>query len=178
LAQGDFHPALRGPPGTGTPLSAAAIARLKAGWQVEHDTWKRRRVDEFEPVYIWADGIYVQDPRLGNQEEKDEARNDDAERVRSSLGSCATQLGAGQTATQAITVAGTIETIDQSKRAMNIKTADGKFAGVNVPESTPILRLTRDQEGNVNEEQDAHFDGLFRCCVRRPRGRCGQRSSC
>jgi hypothetical protein len=29
--------------------------------------------------------------------------------------------------TQTITIAGTIETIDQSKRAMNIKTADGKL---------------------------------------------------
>ena len=36
---------------------------------------------------------------------------------------------------QTITVAGTIETIDQGKRAMNIKTADGKFVAVNVPES-------------------------------------------
>ena len=37
--------------------------------------------------------------------------------------------------TQTVTIAGTIETIDQSKRAMNIKTADGKMVGVNVPES-------------------------------------------
>ena len=37
--------------------------------------------------------------------------------------------------TATITIAGTIETIDQSKRAMNIKTADGKFVAVNVPES-------------------------------------------
>jgi hypothetical protein len=37
--------------------------------------------------------------------------------------------------TQTITIAGTIETIDQSKRAMNIKTADGKFVAVHVPES-------------------------------------------
>ena len=37
--------------------------------------------------------------------------------------------------TDTITIAGTIETIDQSKRAMNIKTADGKFVAVNVPES-------------------------------------------
>jgi uncharacterized OB-fold protein len=36
---------------------------------------------------------------------------------------------------QTVTIAGTIETIDQSKRAMNIKTADGKFVAVNVPES-------------------------------------------
>ena len=37
--------------------------------------------------------------------------------------------------TQTITIAGTIETIDKAKRAMNIKTADGKFVAVNVPES-------------------------------------------
>ena len=37
--------------------------------------------------------------------------------------------------TQTTTISGTIETIDQSKRAMNIKTADGKFVAVNVPES-------------------------------------------
>ena len=37
--------------------------------------------------------------------------------------------------TQTTTIAGTIETIDQSKRAMNIKTADGKFVAVSVPDS-------------------------------------------
>ena len=37
--------------------------------------------------------------------------------------------------TQTTTIAGTIETIDQNKRAMNIKTADGNFVSVNVPES-------------------------------------------
>jgi transposase-like protein len=26
---------------------------------VEYDTWKHRRLDELEPVYVWADGIYV-----------------------------------------------------------------------------------------------------------------------
>ena len=36
--------------------------------------------------------------------------------------------------TQTVTIAGTIETIDQNKRAMNIKTADGKFVAVNAPE--------------------------------------------
>ncbi len=40
-----------------------------------------------------------------------------------------------QLPTQTITIAGTIETIDQGKRAMNIKTADGKFVAVNVPQS-------------------------------------------
>jgi hypothetical protein len=37
--------------------------------------------------------------------------------------------------TQTTNIAGTIETIDQSRRAMNIKTADGKLVAVNVPES-------------------------------------------
>ena len=59
LAQGDFELALRGLLGEAAPLSAAAIARLKAGWQAEYETWKRRRLDDLEPVYMWADGIYV-----------------------------------------------------------------------------------------------------------------------
>jgi uncharacterized OB-fold protein len=37
--------------------------------------------------------------------------------------------------TQTVTISGTIETIDKNKRAMNIKTADGKFVAVNVPDS-------------------------------------------
>ena len=37
--------------------------------------------------------------------------------------------------TDTTTIVGTIETIDQGKRAMNIKTPDGMFVSVNVPES-------------------------------------------
>ena len=37
--------------------------------------------------------------------------------------------------TDTTTIAGTIETIDQGRRAMNIRTADGMFVAVNVPES-------------------------------------------
>ena len=59
LAHGDFDLALRGLLGEAAPLSAASIARLKASWQVEYETWKRRRLDDLEPVYVWADGIYV-----------------------------------------------------------------------------------------------------------------------
>ena len=44
---------------TGAPLSAASIARLKAGWQAEYELWKRRRLADLEPVYVWVDGIYV-----------------------------------------------------------------------------------------------------------------------
>jgi hypothetical protein len=40
-----------------------------------------------------------------------------------------------QLPTDTTTVAGTIETIDQNTRAMNIRTADGKFVAVTVPES-------------------------------------------
>ena len=36
---------------------------------------------------------------------------------------------------QTVTVAGTVETIDTNKRALNIKTADGKFVAVDVPAS-------------------------------------------
>jgi putative transposase len=59
LAQGDFDLALRGLLGEAAPLSAASIARLKASWQAEYETWKGRRLDDLEPVYVWADGIYV-----------------------------------------------------------------------------------------------------------------------
>ena len=59
LAQGDFDLALRGLLGTGAPLSAASIARLKASWQAEYESWTQRRLDDLEPVYVWADGIYV-----------------------------------------------------------------------------------------------------------------------
>jgi transposase-like protein len=45
--------------GEAAPLSAASIARLKASWQAEYATWKQRRLDDLEPVYVWADGIYV-----------------------------------------------------------------------------------------------------------------------
>ncbi len=59
LAQGDFDLALRGLLGAAAPLSAPSIARLKASWQVEYESWKRRRLDNLEPVYVWADGIYI-----------------------------------------------------------------------------------------------------------------------
>src|SRR5262249_52435145 len=35
--------------------------------------------------------------------------------------------------TQTVTIAGTVETIDQAKRVVNINTADGKFVAVDVP---------------------------------------------
>lgn len=59
LAEGDFDLALRGLLGTDAPLSASSVARLKAAWQAEYDTWRQRDLADLEPVYIWADGIYV-----------------------------------------------------------------------------------------------------------------------
>jgi transposase-like protein len=59
LALGDFELALRGLLGDGAPLSPASLLRLKAQWQGEYETWKQRRLDDLEVVYLWADGLYV-----------------------------------------------------------------------------------------------------------------------
>jgi transposase-like protein len=67
LAQGDFELALRGLLGEGAPLSATSIARLKASWQAEYEAWRRRPLEDLEPVYLWADGIYV---KAGLEKEK------------------------------------------------------------------------------------------------------------
>ena len=45
--------------GDGAPLSPSSIARLRAKWEEEFETWQERRLDECELVYAWADGIYV-----------------------------------------------------------------------------------------------------------------------
>jgi hypothetical protein len=59
LALGDFELALRGLLGDSAPLSPASLLRLKTQWQAEYETWKRRRLDDLEVVYLWADGLYV-----------------------------------------------------------------------------------------------------------------------
>src|SRR5687767_15531465 len=59
LALGDFELALRGLLGEGAPLSPASLLRLKTQWQLEYETWKQRRLDDLEVVYLWADGLYV-----------------------------------------------------------------------------------------------------------------------
>ncbi len=59
LATGDFDLALRGLLGDGAPLSAASIARLKAGWQAEYELWRSRSLADLEPVFLWVDGVYV-----------------------------------------------------------------------------------------------------------------------
>lgn len=59
LAQGDFELALRGLLGEGAPLSPSSIERLRGRWVVEYEAWKTRSLVGVEPVYLWADGIYV-----------------------------------------------------------------------------------------------------------------------
>ena len=59
LALGDFELALRGLLGEGAPLSPASLLRLRTQWQLEYETWKQRRLDDLEVVYMWADGLYV-----------------------------------------------------------------------------------------------------------------------
>lgn len=50
LATGDFDLALRGLLGDEAPLSASSIARLKAQWETEYETWKARSLREQEVV--------------------------------------------------------------------------------------------------------------------------------
>jgi len=59
LAQGDFELALRGLLGEGAALSASSIERLRGKWLAEFEAWSQRSLRGIEPVYLWADGIYV-----------------------------------------------------------------------------------------------------------------------
>lgn len=65
ISTGDFNQALASLLGDSAPgLSATTITRLKACWADEHAEWSRRRFDDKQYVYIWADGIYTK-VRLG-----------------------------------------------------------------------------------------------------------------
>jgi len=59
LSLGDFELALRGLLGEGAPLSAGSIQRLKTRWEVEYEAWRSEDLSGLEPVYLWADGVYV-----------------------------------------------------------------------------------------------------------------------
>ena len=59
LASGDFTLALRGLLGDGAPLSASSVQRLTEDWQRDYTRWRPRDLSTLEPVYVWADGIYV-----------------------------------------------------------------------------------------------------------------------
>jgi len=67
LALGDFDLALRGLLGQAAPISASTVARLKEGWHLELEEWKKRPLDGLGVVFIWVDGIYV---KAGLEKEK------------------------------------------------------------------------------------------------------------
>lgn len=67
LSQGDFELALRGLLGDGAPLSPSSIERLRGKWVVEYEAWQKRSLKGLEPVYLWADGVYV---KAGLEKEK------------------------------------------------------------------------------------------------------------
>lgn len=58
LATGDFEPAWRALLGEAAPLSSASIVRLKAQWEQEYETWRRRPLAR-RYAYLWADGLYL-----------------------------------------------------------------------------------------------------------------------
>ena len=59
LSSGDFTLALRGLLGDSAPLSASSVQRLTEDWQRDYAQWRTRDLSALEPVYVWADGIYV-----------------------------------------------------------------------------------------------------------------------
>ncbi len=59
ISTGEMQPALEalvGPEAKG--LSASTVARLKQTWREEYLSWRQRRLDADQWVYIWVDGIY------------------------------------------------------------------------------------------------------------------------
>jgi transposase-like protein len=59
ISTGEMQQALEmlvGPEAKG--LSASTVGRLKHTWRAEYDTWRQRRIDDEQWVYIWVDGIY------------------------------------------------------------------------------------------------------------------------
>ena len=60
VSTNDFEEALQALFGESVKgLSAASVARLKGGWEVEYAQWRERDWGGEEFVYLWADGIYV-----------------------------------------------------------------------------------------------------------------------
>jgi len=59
LATRDFEDTLRAFLGADAPLSAATITRTNQVLCKEFDAWNRRRLDNVEIVFTWADGIYL-----------------------------------------------------------------------------------------------------------------------
>lgn len=64
LSTGDFERVLPILLGEDAALSASTIERLIASWTADFETWRRRRLDDRDYVYIWADGVHLK-VRLG-----------------------------------------------------------------------------------------------------------------
>ena len=61
VSAGDFQEALGAILGRDAPnLSPSVIGRLKAGWEADHEAWRRRDLSARAHVYVWADGVYLQ----------------------------------------------------------------------------------------------------------------------
>ncbi len=58
LASGDFEPVFRALVGETAALSPSSILKLKADWQQEYETWKKRPL-RGRYVYLYADGLYL-----------------------------------------------------------------------------------------------------------------------
>jgi putative transposase len=58
LSSGDFEPAFRELLGEKATLSPSTMLRLRADWQAEYETWRRRSIAG-RYAYCWADGLYL-----------------------------------------------------------------------------------------------------------------------
>jgi len=58
LSSGDFEPVFRSLVGETAALSPNSILKLKADWQQEYESWKKRPL-RGRYVYLYADGVYL-----------------------------------------------------------------------------------------------------------------------
>jgi transposase-like protein len=66
LSSGDFEPVFRALVGETAALSPSSILKLKADWQQEYETWKKRPL-RGRYVYLYADGVYL---KAGTERDK------------------------------------------------------------------------------------------------------------
>jgi transposase-like protein len=66
LSSGDFEPVFRALVGETAALSPNSILKLKADWQQEYATWKKRPL-RGRYVYLYADGVYL---KAGTERDK------------------------------------------------------------------------------------------------------------
>jgi transposase-like protein len=66
LASGDFEPVFRALVGETAALSPSSILKLKADWQGEYETWRKRSL-RGRYVYLYADGLYL---KAGAEQDK------------------------------------------------------------------------------------------------------------